>query len=155
MNLAKKLLLVIVTKIQDSLQMSTVSGWLSVIRGSPVNTNEQLDDLLPFVTAKAVGAVFQSMLSICTEGTSKESTRCGSATPLYNFIQAVAHNITSEVSPSATTHRQSASETCSNVVEGRFFTSLTLAETDTVEAESQIRPRCERVLASIIFNCAN
>ena len=58
MNLAKKLLLVIVTKIQDSLQMCTVSGWLSVIRGSPVNTNEQLDDLLPFVTAKAVGAVF-------------------------------------------------------------------------------------------------
>ena len=137
MNLAKKLLLVILTKIQDSLQMSTVFGWLSVIRGSPVNTNEQLDDLLPFVTAKAVGAVFQSMLSICTEGTSKESTRCGSATPLYNFIQAVAHNITSEVSPSATTHRQSASET------------------DTVETKSQIRPRCESFLENVIFNCAN
>ncbi|KAI4900094.1 hypothetical protein NFI96_027155 [Prochilodus magdalenae] len=139
---ARNLLFATVNKMEDFLQMCTLTDWLRTSQESPLSVNEVLDPIMPLVTVKAVRAVFQAMLTTCTEGSSKELKKFGSATPLYNFFEDVAEDITSQIPSSATTPRQYSGGTFFSGIQRQLFTSLT--QTDTVETETQIRPRCQR-----------
>ncbi|XP_017569047.1 uncharacterized protein LOC108436847 isoform X2 [Pygocentrus nattereri] len=89
---ARKLLSATFTKMQDVVQLCAVSDWLSDSQGSPVDVHEELEEMLPLITAKVVATLFESMLTICSEGTPAKSE-----TPLFNFVQAVNDKIRSDL----------------------------------------------------------
>ena len=92
---------------QDAVQLYTVSDWLSASQGSPVDLHEELEEMLPLVTAKVVATVFESMLTICSEGTPDEPKERVSETPLFNFVQAVHDKIKSDLFKAASLRRSS------------------------------------------------
>ncbi|KAL7858628.1 hypothetical protein AOLI_G00187300 [Acnodon oligacanthus] len=106
---ARELLSATYTRMQDALELYMVSDWLSASEGSPVDLHEELEEMLPIVTAKVVAAVFGSMLTISSEGNPKEGV---SETPLLNFVQAVHDKIKSDLFKAATLRQSSG--TCSS-----------------------------------------
>ncbi|XP_037403629.1 uncharacterized protein LOC108424015 isoform X1 [Pygocentrus nattereri] len=166
-DMAKTLLSSTMKKLQDFLEICKVCDWLRASRGSPVDILDELDAVVPTLTRKVVGAAFQSLLGISSEGTSKDVMDCGSDTPLINFLQAVADKIESEISSESATPKQSSCPSDSSVVDelpssqGRNdFDRKERCEVATCSVVtekllSSHRPRSERVLESIIFNKLN
>ncbi|KAL6473862.1 hypothetical protein MHYP_G00174230 [Metynnis hypsauchen] len=111
---ARKLLSATFTKMQDVVQLCTVSDWLSASQGSPVDVHEELEEMLPLITAKVVATLFESMSNICSEGTPDKSEEGVSKTPLLNFVHAVNDKIRSELFKAATL-RQPPSGTRSSI----------------------------------------
>ncbi|KAL6473823.1 hypothetical protein MHYP_G00173840 [Metynnis hypsauchen] len=106
-EVARELLSATFTRMQDALQLHTVSDWLSASQGSPVDLQDELEEMLPLVTAKVVSTVFGSMLTICSEGTPDEPKDGVSETPLFNFVQAVHDKIKSDIFKAATLRQSS------------------------------------------------
>ncbi|KAL7842774.1 hypothetical protein SRHO_G00244630 [Serrasalmus rhombeus] len=166
-DMAKTLLSSTMKKLQDFLEICKVCDWLRASRGFPVDILDELDAVVPTLTRKVVGAVFQSLLSISSEGTSKDAMDCGSDTPMNSFLQAVADKLESEISSESATPKQSSCPSDSSVVDelpssqGRNDfgvkerREVATCSVVTEKLLTSHRPRSERVLESIILNKLN
>ncbi|KAI4894217.1 hypothetical protein NFI96_016669 [Prochilodus magdalenae] len=158
MDVAKKLLLTTVKKLQDFCLICALCGWLRASRGSLFNVHDEVEALVHSLTTKVAGAIFQSMLSISSEGTSKDALYSGLDTPLNNFIQAVDQKIRAE-SLSSPSNSNRTEEQPSPQEQNDFATKeihpVASCFDITEKVWSSDRPRCERVLESIIFNHIN
>ncbi|KAI4885208.1 hypothetical protein NFI96_018766, partial [Prochilodus magdalenae] len=154
MDVSKELLLTTMKKLQDFCQMCTVCGWLRTSRGSFVNIYDELEAKVHPLTTKVAGAIFRSMLSISSEGTSKDALYCPLDTPLSNFIQAVDLKIRAE-SMSSPFDSNRTDEQLSPQEQNDFATKeihpVASCFDLTEKVWSSNRPRCERVLESIIL----
>ncbi|XP_035384782.1 uncharacterized protein LOC118241802 [Electrophorus electricus] len=101
-DVAQNLLVAALTKMQDFVQLCTLSDWLSGTQGFPINNHEELE-MLPSVTTAAVGVIVENMLNVCSEGTSCDFNEYGSDRPLWYFLQTVCDNINS-ATPRQPTH---------------------------------------------------
>ncbi|XP_066524847.1 uncharacterized protein [Hoplias malabaricus] len=106
---ARSLLLKTMSKTQ---QFARLCAWLTPSGDSRVLS--ELEVRLPMMTSKIVGAILQTLLSISSEGSSKDTVDC-SQMPVSNFLHAVADHIISGVSPELATPRQCRRESQSSV----------------------------------------
>ncbi|KAL7857979.1 hypothetical protein AOLI_G00180810 [Acnodon oligacanthus] len=160
-DMAKTLLSSTMKKLQDFLEICRVCGWLRVSRGSPVDILDELDAVMPTLTRKVVGAVFQSLLSISSQVTSKDMMDCGSDTPLKNFLQAVADKIELEKPKQSSRPSDSSvadeppSSQGRNYLDGKERREMATCSVVTEKLLTSHRPLCDRVLESIILNNLN
>ncbi|KAI4885205.1 hypothetical protein NFI96_018762, partial [Prochilodus magdalenae] len=112
MEIAKKLLLSTMKRLQDFLDICSVCGWLRASRGSPVDIHRDLKVVVPPLSIKVVEAIFQAMLSISSEGTSVDCMD----TSLSSFLQDVADQVKTKVFPWSATPRQLSSPSDCSVV---------------------------------------
>ncbi|XP_076831707.1 uncharacterized protein LOC143477092 isoform X1 [Brachyhypopomus gauderio] len=155
-DLAQYLMLTVMTSMEDLLDFCKFTSWLSDRRGFLTDIHDELDELLPSVTTATVGATVEDMLRISSEETSGDVAGDVSGRPLWHFLQAVSQHITSAApvpvrvtSPKPV--RRPGYQSFATKIGGK---TSSLLEQKLLK-NSKPRPRCERVLESILFSSTN
>ncbi|XP_049340461.1 uncharacterized protein LOC111195823 isoform X5 [Astyanax mexicanus] len=92
-ELASELVISTANKMREYWHLCTVSEWIGASLVSPVEIFSAVDTCLSLIVLEALSSYFETLLSICSEGTSADACRIDLDTSQCDFIQAVADKI--------------------------------------------------------------
>ncbi|XP_022539763.2 uncharacterized protein LOC111195787 isoform X1 [Astyanax mexicanus] len=92
-ELATELVISTANKMREYWHLCTVSDWIGASLVSPVEIFSAVDTCLSRIVLEALSSYFETLLSICSEGTSADACRIDLDTSQCDFIQAVADKI--------------------------------------------------------------